>query len=119
MNQKTEIKLFAKTPIKSGGKVHYNKEFTVENEVVARDLVESGAAADVDGYFDEAEEDTAPDRETVIIDAIKTLKPETKTHWDDNGKPSLKALAKITDSIVTEEERDAAWEKVKPAATEE
>jgi hypothetical protein len=115
MNDTVKIKLYAERPIKSGGKVCNKTEFTVEDEQVARDLVDSGAATDVDGYFKRNASASEADREDAIAKAILSLNKDTKSHWDDEGKPSLKQLAKITGSVVTVDERDVAWAKVHKA----
>lgn len=114
--EKTEqqtVTLFADHPVKYNGQRYYNVAFDADTDT-ANELIREGVCT-LHVEADAPEPPAPPIREQVIADAMAQLNPETKTHWDDNGKPSLKALSKITDSVVTADERDAAWAKLNPA----
>lgn len=111
--EKTEqqtVTLFADHPVKYNGQRYYNVAFDADTDT-ANELIREGVCT----LHVEAAEPAPPAppiREQVIAAAIAQLKLE---QFDADDKPSVKALSKITDSVVTADERDAAWAKVQAA----
>ena len=122
MPTEINIQLFAINPIKINGKKFFNETFTCSDEDQARELVELGSAE----YVNTSNENTAADtgsnadvedntnsipaeRIEIVKAAILQLDPSTKAHWDKDGSPAVKALSKVSGSVIQKEERDFVW----------
>lgn len=113
MRKETAITLFAKHPVKVGGKRRYQEEVVLNDEAVARQLVTDDICKDVNGYFKDATDNEGDDeqsaREKALMDAIASFDPNDTAFWDKDGNPALKKLTQAVGSSVSKEERDRVW----------
>ncbi len=102
-----------KEPIKLDGKdIKVGSKITLDDDV-ATDLKAVGHIEEAPGVavpIDPAE------REAAIAEAIKQIDPANNDLWLKDGRPDVGAIGAITGWGVTAAERNAVWEKIKPAA---
>lgn len=112
MSKETEITLFAKHPVKVGGKRRYQEQVVLNDEAVARQLVTDDICKDVNGHFKDTtdnEGDEQSAREKALMDAIASFDRNDAAFWDKDGNPALKKLTQAVGSSVSKEERDRVW----------